>query len=133
MSDAPQHNDFCIAIGADFRRTLTLTNSDGILFDFTSPDPWSAKMDIRTGKSQDSDLIVSLTTANGRITMGSDGSITLSLTASLTSTDQNILDNAGKTGHFDLFIFPPATSTDQTRRLLFGKIKILEAVTDVSV
>lgn len=69
--------------GTDWSLVLTLTNSDGTLVNLSG---YTARMQIR--RDYDSATVVmDLTTQNGRIVLGgAAGTITMSLTAALTST-----------------------------------------------
>lgn len=68
--------------GSTFRRRLTLKDSEGALVDLSG---YTARMQVRA-KVESSAVIASLTTENGRITIGgTDGTITLLLSATETA------------------------------------------------
>ena len=93
---------FIIEQGATFSQTLTLKDSSGSVINLTGYP--SAEMDLRKNQD-DSSEVLTLTTANGRITLGgSAGTITLLIsntdTAALTVGDGvydlELVDSANK-------------------------------------
>jgi len=102
--------------GAHFERLITVTNPDGTAFDLTD---FTARMQMRTEIDAD-DVMVELTTENGRIVLGGDqGTVTLVLTADVTETfdDEAV---------YDLELID---SDDRVYRLLRGKVRIELEVT----
>ena len=86
---AAGYHHFIIEQGATFSQTLTLKDSSGTVINLTGYP--SAEMDLRRTQD-DSSEVISLTTANGRISLGgSAGTITLLIsntdTAALTVGD----------------------------------------------
>ncbi len=76
---AGQYNTVCEQ-GATYSRVLTWRDSSSVLVNLTG---YTAEMDVRTSSR---DLVVTLTTANGRISLGgSAGTITLTLSATETA------------------------------------------------
>ncbi len=128
MSTAPIFNDYCLVSGEDFFKTLVFRLPDGTGFDFTSPGVgWTARMDIREKKDNDSTLIIRLDTSDTSITLASDGTIQLDVLGTVIEA----LTTHG-TFFYDLFIFPPAGNpTSKSKQLLQGSIRILESVTNV--
>ena len=76
--------------GATFSRTLTVKDSNGAARNLSS---YTARMQVRRRVS-DTTTLIELTTENGRITLNENGEISLSLSASLTSsiTDDGVYD-----------------------------------------
>lgn len=94
---AGQYNFICEQ-GATFARTMTVLDSSDAARDFTN---YIGRMQVRRRVS-DTEVLVELTTENGRMTLGSDGVINLILSATETSAitdegvyDLEIEDNAG--------------------------------------
>ena len=99
-------------------------------------------MDIRNGPAKSCDLIITLTTENGGITLGGAlGTIRLFISGDVSNntaasgdaptTDNPILigDSIG-TQYYDLFLIPTAAG-EQPIQLLQGTIAIEESVSDV--
>ena len=76
--------------GATFSRTLTVTDSNGDARDLSD---YTARMQVRRTTSS-STTLVELTTENGRISLNSNGEISLSLSATATAalTDEGVYD-----------------------------------------
>jgi len=76
--------------GATFSRTLTVKDSNGNARDLSG---YTARMQVRRTTSS-STTLVELTTENGRISLNSDGEISLSLSATETAalTDEGVYD-----------------------------------------
>lgn len=76
--------------GATFSRTLTVKDSNGDARDLSD---YTARMQVRRTTSS-STTLVELTTENGRISLNSDGEISLSLSATETAalTDEGVYD-----------------------------------------
>jgi tRNA threonylcarbamoyladenosine modification (KEOPS) complex Pcc1 subunit len=87
------YHHFIIEQGATFGKTLTLKDSSGTVVNLTGYA--SGQMDLRENPDAESTTI-SLTTANGRITLGgAEGTITLSISATDTaslSADDGVFD-----------------------------------------
>ena len=84
--------------GATFSRTLTVTDSANEPRDFSSH---TARMQVRR-RLTDTDVLIELTTENGRITMNSNGEIFLGITAVDTAAlptggvyDLEVIDSSG--------------------------------------
>lgn len=76
--------------GATFSRTLTVKDSNGVARDLSG---YTARMQVRRTTSS-STTLVELTTENGRISLNSNGEISLSLSATETAalTDEGVYD-----------------------------------------
>ena len=87
------YHHFIIEQGATFGQTLTLKDSTGTVINLTGYA--SAQMDLRENPDA-TDPIISLTTANSRITLGgSAGTVTLNISATDTaalSVDDGVFD-----------------------------------------
>ena len=79
---------------------------------------YDARMDIRKSKRPDADLILALTTGNGRLALSSDGT---DLTIALTITAPDTVGLDFSQGYYDIEIVPPA-GEDATWRALEGTI-----------
>ena len=100
--------------GATFGRTITVRDADNALYDFT------ARMQIRS-EIDSADVMIELTTENGRITLGgAAGTILLSIAAADTA-------NLSTDGVYDLEIING--STGRVDRLLRGAVKVELEVT----
>lgn len=112
--------------GTSYGAVFTVNNSDGTLFNFTG---YSADMQVRTSPppsppfpTTGEDLIIELSTANGRITLGgSAGTITLSLTPSQTA--------ALTPGRYIYDLFFTSGNTLTKTCLLAGNFCVAERVT----
>jgi hypothetical protein len=105
--------------GATFRRTLTVKDSAGLVVNLTG---YTARMQIRP-EIDSSTVMVSLTTANGGITLGGAlGTIALYLSDTTTSSMQF-------EGVYDLELIQ--TSTGDVIRVLKGKVRLDPEVTRV--
>ena len=103
--------------GSSFTRTLEIKTAEGTVFSLTG---YTARMEVRRTLDASS-TIVSLTTANGRITInGSTGVITLTLTAVETAA---LL----KSGVYDLEIVK--TATGAVYKVVRGEFKLEKEVT----
>lgn len=107
--------DLSIEQGSTFSKSLTIINSDGLPVSFTGA---SAQMQLRQTLSSASPAIT-LSTANGRITLSSGGTITLSIAA--TDTD----DLTPGTYVYDLEV----TSGSTVRKYMSGKATVVGEVT----
>lgn len=104
--------------GSNFELVITWKDEDGELIDLTG---YTARMQVRREFS-DSSAMLSLTTENGRITLGGVlGTITISVPASVTST----LSWQGKA----LYDLELVSSGGQVTRLLKGKVTLELEVT----
>ncbi len=103
--------------GSSFTRTLEIKTAEGTVFSLTG---YTARMEVRRTLDASS-TIVSLTTANGRITInGSTGVITLTLTAVETAA-------LTQSGVYDLEIVN--TSTSAVHKVVRGEFKLEKEVT----
>lgn len=86
---AGQYNFICEQ-GATFARTMSVLDSSNNPRNFSG---YTGRMQVRR-RISDVDVLVELTTENGRMTLGSDGVINLILTATETSaiTDEGVYD-----------------------------------------
>ena len=108
--------NFTIDQGAHFERVVAITNSDDELFDLTG---YTARMQIRT-EIDSPDVVISLTTQNGRITLGGEaGTITLVILAADTA-------NITSDGVYDIEIID---GQNRVFRVLKGKIRLEPEVT----
>lgn len=108
--------NFTIDQGAHFERVVTIKNADDTLYDLTG---YTARMQIRT-EIDSEDVVISLTTENGRISLGGEsGTITLTLLASLT-------EDITTDGVYDIEIID---AENRVFRVLKGKIKLEPEVT----
>ena len=150
MSRAVEKNDWCITTGEDWREvfivgdpTLEFVENPAFDPDCTDtpnnpkfiPQPkdlsgYDVKMDIREGEVVTDTIIQGLRIPT-EITIGNplplDGTVELFLTAAKTKAAA-FISNIDEDVFFDLFLIPP--SGDNVK-LLFGKIKIIGATTDV--
>lgn len=109
--------DFYIEQGATFNQPLVWKDSAGVAVNVTG---YTARMQIRKTVSS-SDVILALTTANGRITVGgSNGLITLLVSATDTAALTTFC------GVYDLEVISP---TGVVTRLLEGQVEISKEVT----
>ena len=103
--------------GSSFTRTLEIKTAEETVFSLVG---YTARMTVRR-TLDDSDTIVSLTTANGRISInGALGTITLTLTASETAA-------LTKSGVYDLEIVK--TATGEVHKVVRGEFKLEKEVT----
>ena len=103
--------------GATFGRTITVRDADNALYDFTNH---TARIQIRS-EIDSADVMIELTTENGRITLGgAAGTILLSIAAADTA-------NLSTDGVYDLEIING--STGRVDRLLRGAVKVELEVT----
>lgn len=94
---------------------------------------YTGKMDIRTGDTRDSQLIHTIETGGGGMTMNdpSVGFVTNFIDGSLTGAEPGIADFADVgCRFFDLILFPNQAGKKDLR-LFRGEIPIIEATTDV--
>ena len=102
--------------GSSFTRTLEMKTAEGTVFSLTGH---TARMEVRRTLDA-STTIVSLTTANGRISInGALGTITLTLTASETAA-------LTQSGVYDLEIVK--TSTGEVHKVVRGEFKLEKEV-----
>ena len=111
MFDPGTYNDWTIYEGAAFAKSFSCPG-------IASAVGYSARMDIRNAKRPTADLILSLTTDNGRIALTSNGT-RLIVALSLIAPDTVDLDFSQ--GFYDIEIVPPA-GEDATWRALEGTI-----------
>ena len=147
-------NDWCITAGKDFRKIfflddLTLPQIDNPNFDPNKPQRednpklifppkdltgWTGKMDIREGDGFDSDLVHTIETGGGGMTIGqpdpADGSVEVFIDNNTTKTKAEILAQVGKTPFFDLCLVPP-TAGEDLLTVFYGRIPVFKAVTNV--
>lgn len=109
--------DMTIEQGAKFSRLIRWLDGNGNPVDLTG---WSARMQVRTGHG--GTLLLDLSTANGKITLSSGGTIEIEATAS--DTDGLDFERAV----YDLELTPPSGSAN-TVRLLEGYIYLNRQVT----
>ena len=82
---AAGYHHFIVEQGATFQHVLTLKDSNGTAINLTG---YSAEMDLRKNQD-DANEVVTLTVANGRVTMGGvAGTITIEISATDTSALQ---------------------------------------------
>jgi hypothetical protein len=111
------HN-LTIEQGATFRRVITWKNSSGTAINLTG---FSARMQVRE-RVDDADVILELSTSNGRITLGgSAGTITIVAQDEVTTTLPEI-----KKGVYDLEL---ESAGGEVTRLLRGGVEIIRQVT----
>jgi hypothetical protein len=111
------HN-LTIEQGATFRRVITWKNSSGTAINLTG---FSARMQVRE-RIDDADVILELTTANGRITLGGVlGTITMVAQDEVTTTLPEI-----RKGVYDLEL---ESAGGEVTRLLRGSVEIIRQVT----
>lgn len=115
MEEAGEY-DITIEQGSGFSLSLTYEAPEGSLVDFTGS---TARMHIRE-KYSSPVILIELTTANGRIHLGDDGSIELGLTAPVTAAL-----NFSK-AVYDLEIVP---GTGQPYKIIKGKVFLKREVT----
>lgn len=102
--------------GATFSRSIVVKDGDGNLFDFTN---YTARMQIRS-EVDASDVMIELTTENGRIALGgADGTIVLTID----SDDTALLQYDGV---YDLEI---VSDSGAVNRLLKGMVRLDYEVT----
>jgi len=102
--------------GSSFTRTLEIKTAEGTVFSLTG---YTARMEVRRTLDA-STTIVSLTTANGRISInGALGVITLTLTASETAA-------LTQSGVYDLEIVK--TATGEVHKVVRGEFKLEKEV-----
>jgi len=96
--------------GATFERSFSVKNPDGTPFDFAG---YQARMQIRP--EVDSDTIdVELTTENGRITFGENGTFQIMIPSSVTELMRH-------EGVYDLELLPPS---GKVYRLIKGLVRV---------
>jgi hypothetical protein len=115
LDEAGQY-DIVVEQGSGFSLALSYEAPEGSPIDFTGS---TARMYVRE-KFSSSATLVELTTANGRITLGSNGSIGLSLTAAVTAALH--FDRAV----YDLEIVPP---TGEPYKIIRGNVFLKREVT----
>lgn len=102
--------------GATFERVFTVKDGQGDLLNLTG---YTARMQVRPEIDSD-EVLVELTTQNGRITLGgAAGTITLSLSAATTA-------GIDKDGHYDLEII---SAGGEVYRVLKGRFVLDPEVT----
>lgn len=117
MGDSTGAYDIEIKQGETFNRLVVWDNEDGSHVDLTG---YTAKMQIRKRRTS-SDVIIELSTANGRITLGgAAGTITLTISA----TDTAALDIC-QGAVYDLELTVGST----VKRLLAGEVSFSREVT----
>ena len=103
--------------GATFYQPLVWKDSAGTAIDVTN---FTARMQVRRSL-QSSDIIIALTTENGRITVGTDdGSIVLSISAT---------DTAALSTFFGVYDLEVESPTGVVTRLLEGGVEVSREVT----
>lgn len=108
--------NFTIDQGSTFSRTITLRNGDETLFDLSG---YTARMHIRR-ELPDTDIMLALTTENGRITLGGEaGTIDLYVTDEATGT-------LTRDGVYDLEI---VSDVGEVFRVLQGLVRVRLEVT----
>lgn len=107
--------------GETLSQVFTWKDGTGTPIDLTG---YTAKMEVRTGEvANPGILVLTLTTANGRITLGDeDGTITLNVpVAVIDACEAGIYC-------YDLFL---VSGTGAATRLLAGQFKLLQKVTQI--
>lgn len=125
MTTHPATINFRLYPNASFLETQTLLDSEGEPVDLSGR---SARMHIRRDRD-DADFVFELTTANGGIALGEDGSIGLDIPATLTYPDLTPpIDRDGELWFHDLLITTPG-SPDIVDRLYQGRVMVFPGVT----
>jgi hypothetical protein len=108
--------NFVCEQGATFEKVLTLRDADQELYDFTG---CTARMQVRKD-AKATDVLISLTTSNGRLTLGGEaGTITFLISAADTSA-------IAREGIYDLEV---ETAGGHVYRLLKGRFDLDPEVT----
>ena len=116
--DEPARLDFIARRGDTFRKPIVF---GGAGFDPTDLTGFTARMDIR---DPDTDaLLLSLTTANGKIIMG-----TTDLTVTLLLSDTETRDAVWEVGEYD-FELKDSAGTGDVATYLFGTFCLVDEVT----
>jgi hypothetical protein len=112
--------DFVVAQGQTFDDVFTWYGEDERAVDLSG---WSAYMQVRTAADA-TDVALDLSSDDGSIVLGSDGTITFAVSSAGTAAV-----DAGSY-KYDLFMVSPSGVADP---LLSGKFKITDAVTELPV
>ena len=112
--------------GADFEQTLLWKDSSGAVVDLTG---YTARMSIREEVTSPDPVILSLTTENSRITLGSVGSpVSYNIKLSITAADTTafVTNNEKQVWHYDLEL---VSGSGVVKRLIEGKFIVHPQVT----
>lgn len=124
MAEKPTNLD--IDQGTTFSVLAVWSNEDGSVKDISN---YSARMQIRSSYASNT-VVESLTTANGEITVSSNGQFTLALSAERTAkipVDYSSTSKPPKTQYvYDLEMIDP---DQNVIRLMFGTINVIGEVT----
>ena len=112
----------CVYQGTTFRQTVTLRGSDGEPFDLTG---WSARIQIR--EHLHGPLVLELTTDNGRIELGDDGEIVLTLDAETTAALTVWADYEQYV--YDMELYRVESGVEEVQRPIFGTVVLYPEVT----
>lgn len=112
----------CVYEGATFDRTITLYDDEDQPFDLTG---WSARMQVR--EYRDAPLLLELSTDNGRITLGADGTIRLQVDAATTDALPIVYDY--EQWRYDLELYRMDGGTEVVLRPIFGVVVAYPAIT----
>ena len=125
MTTTPARINFRIYPDATFSEVALLRDDAGLPIDISGR---TARMQIRRDRDDD-DPIFELTTENGGITTGVDGSVTINIAASATyPTLTPPIDRDGESWVHDLLLITPG-ATPVVERLYQGSITVLPGVT----
>lgn len=112
----------CIYQGTTFRQTVTLRDSDGEPFDLTD---WGARMQIR--EHMHGPLVLELSTSNGRIELGEDGKIVMTVDAATTEALTVWADYEQYV--YDLELYRLDGAVEEVQRPIFGAVVLYPEVT----
>lgn len=125
VTTQPARINFRFYPDASFVETTTLRDSDGAAVDLTGK---TARMQIRRDRD-DTEALFELTTENGGIALGVDGSITLTIAAGDTYPSLTpAIDRDGEMWWHDLLLSTPGTPVT-VERLYQGNIFVFPGVT----
>lgn len=112
----------CIYQGTTFRQKITLRGADGDPFDL---DGWGARMQIRDHLH--GPLVLDLTTDNGRVELGAEGQITLTLDAA--TTEALTVWGDYEQYVYDLELYRDDGGVEEVQRPIFGAVVLYPEVT----
>lgn len=112
----------CMYQGTTFRQTVTLRDADGEPFDLSG---WSARMQIR--EHMHGPLVLELTTENGRIELGDEGEIALTVDAETTASLVVWADYEQYV--YDLELHRVDGGVEEVQRPIFGAVVLYPEVT----
>lgn len=126
MTQAPATVNFRLYPHATFSETTVLKDCDGETVDLSNR---TALMHIRR-RREDADPLFELSTENGSITLGDDGTIAISIAASATSPELvPAIDPDGEVWFHDLLLTDPSTTPETVERTLQGVVIVSPGVT----